>query len=361
MRVAVLHDHLSFIGGGERVALALAGAFDADLFVTDLDPGLPTRAGLRSVRATELGKAPRTPILRQERQAAAFRRAELPGYDVYVFSGNWAIEAAPRHRPNLWYCHTPTRVFYDLREDFLRDLSPPKRVAARAWIRRARPRYEADVATIGRVVANSRNVAGRVARYLHRSAEVVYPPVDTARYRFEEVGDFWLSVNRLSHEKRIELQVEALRQSPRERLVVVGGPQMGVDAKKFLRSLRPPKNVEFLGEVEEGRLIDLYAKCRGLLATSRDEDFGLAPVEAMAAGKPVIAVDEGGYRESVVPDQTGWLVSAAPESLARAMESAVGADLEGMRSACEAQARRFDTRAFIDAMQVQVRRAAEGK
>ncbi|TLZ70359.1 MAG: glycosyltransferase family 4 protein, partial [Methanobacteriota archaeon] len=182
MRVAVLHDHLSFIGGGERVALALAGAFDADLFVTDLDPGLPTRAGLRSVRATELGKAPRTPILRQERQAAAFRRAELPGYDVYVFSGNWAIEAAPRHRPNLWYCHTPTRVFYDLREDFLRDLSPPKRVAARAWIRRARPRYEADVATIGRVVANSRNVAGRVARYLHRSAEVVYPPVDTARY-----------------------------------------------------------------------------------------------------------------------------------------------------------------------------------
>src|SRR5437879_5564428 len=125
MRVAVLHDHLSFIGGGERVALALAAAFDADLFVTDLDPGLPTRAGLRSVRATELGKAPRTPILRQERQAAAFRRAELPGYDVYVFSGNWAIEAAPRHRPNLWYCHTPTRVFYDLREDFLRDLSPP--------------------------------------------------------------------------------------------------------------------------------------------------------------------------------------------------------------------------------------------
>jgi len=81
----------------------------------------------------------------------------------------------------------------------------------------------------------------------------------------------------------------------------------------------------------------------------------------MAAGKPVIAVDEGGYRESVVPDQTGWLVSAAPESLARAMESAVGADLEGMRAACEAQARRFDTRAFIDAMQVQVRRAAEGK
>src|SRR3989442_1297172 len=161
MRVAILHDHLSFIGGGERVAPALAVAFDADIFVT-------------------------------------------------------------------------------------------------------------DVATVGRIVANSQNVAGRVARYLHRSAEVVYPPVDTARYRFEELGDFWLSVNRLSHEKRIELQVEALRRSPRERLVVVGGPQMGVDAEKFLRSLRPPKNVEVLGEGGEGRLIDLYAKCPRLLAPSKD-------------------------------------------------------------------------------------------
>ena len=81
----------------------------------------------------------------------------------------------------------------------------------------------------------------------------------------------------------------------------------------------------------------------------------------MAAGKTVIAVDEGGYRESVVPDKTGWLVSANPESLERAMASAASTRLEGMRSACEAQARRFDTRAFIDAMQVHVRRAAEGK
>src|SRR3989441_12637039 len=84
MRVAVLHDHLSFIGGGERVALTLAAGFDADLFVTDLDPGLPTRAGLRGVPAAGPRKAPRTPILRQKRQAAAFRRAGLPGYDGHV-------------------------------------------------------------------------------------------------------------------------------------------------------------------------------------------------------------------------------------------------------------------------------------
>src|SRR2546422_6777546 len=78
MRVAVLHDHLSFIGGGERGAPALAAAFDADLFVTDLDPGPPTRAGLRSGRAAGLGEAPRTPIPRPERQTAAVPPPQLP-------------------------------------------------------------------------------------------------------------------------------------------------------------------------------------------------------------------------------------------------------------------------------------------
>src|SRR5256885_8379884 len=146
MRIAVLHDHLSFIGGGERVALALAAAFDADLFVTDLDPDLPTRAGLQGVRATELRRVPRTPILRQERQAAAFRRADLPGYDLYLFSGNWAIEAAARHRPGLWYCHTPVRVFYDLREGLLSRPSPPKSGGPRAGGHPGQPRDAARVA-----------------------------------------------------------------------------------------------------------------------------------------------------------------------------------------------------------------------
>jgi len=110
MRVAVLHDHLRFIGGGERVALTLASAFDADLYVTDLDPSLPARAGMRAVRVHEIARVPVRPPLRQDRQARAFMAATIPDHDVYVFSGNWSVFAAPRLRPNLWYCHTPVRV-----------------------------------------------------------------------------------------------------------------------------------------------------------------------------------------------------------------------------------------------------------
>lgn len=350
MRIAILHDHLRFIGGGERVALTLADAFDADLYVTDLDPSLPSRAGMAEVRVHEIAHVPSRPPIRQDRQARAFRTAEIPDHDVYVFSGNWAVFASPRLRPNIWYCYTPVRVFYDLQDSFLASLPAVQRWVARRWIERRRPDYEAAAAKVQRIIAISRTVQGRVERYFHRSAEVIHPPVDTSRYHFDRVGDPWLAVSRLSHEKRIGLLVETFRRLPRERLLVVGGGQIGVDTNRFIRSLNPPPNVDFLGEIPESKLIDLYATCRGLVAVSMDEDFGLTPVEAMAAGKAVIGVDEGGYRETVVPGETGWLVAANPVSLADRIAAVQPDRLEGMRAACERRAASFDSRAFVDRM-----------
>lgn len=358
MRVAILHDHMSFIGGGERLVLTLASALGADLYATDVHPEIPAKAGFPDVRVKELAQVPQTPLLRQTRQAKAFAHAELPAYDAYVLSGNWAIAAAEDHHPNLWYCHTPVRIFYDLERTFLADLSPAKRVAARTWIRRTRPKYEADVAHVDALVANSRNVAGRVERYLHRSADVVHPPVDVSRYRFERVGDTWLAVNRLSHEKRIGLQVETFRRLPRERLVVAGGPGVGVDAEAFVRSLKPPENVTFLGEVDEPRLRDLYATCRGFLATAQDEDFGMNVVEAMASGKAVVAADEGGYRETVVDGETGWLVPPTPAAFAEAISAATPERLEALRARCAARARTFDAVRFVEDMRARIERLA---
>lgn len=350
MRLAILHDHLRFIGGGERVALLLANALDADVYVTDRNPDLARKAGLPEARVTEIGRVPRMPLWRQSRQKALFEGARIPGYDGYILSGNWAVFAAARHRPNLWYCYTPVRVFYDLREPFLAGLSPWSRWAARRWIARVRPEYEAVATSVDRIVVLSRNVQDRVRRYLGREAEIAYPPVDVSRYRFHRVGDFWLSVNRLSHEKRLGLQVDAFRRLPDERLVVVGGPQMGVDAQRLVRSLDPPPNVTFVGEVDEPRLLELYATCRGLIATSIEEDFGLTPVEAMASGKAVVAVDEGGYRESIVPGETGWLVPPAAADLAEAIQGIDPDRLTSMRAACRERAEAFDVSRFVARM-----------
>ena len=360
MRVAVLHDHLSFIGGGERVALTLGSGLDADLYVTDLDPEVPGRAGMPPVRVHEIAKAPQRAPLRQDRQARAFREIAIPDYDAYILSGNWAVFAAPRLRPNLWYCHTPVRVFYDLRDSFVATLPRVQRWAAHRWIDRRRPEYEAAVAEVQSIVANSRNVATRIERFLHRRAPVVYPPVDTARYRFDRVGDEWLAVSRLSHEKRLKVLVETFRRLPNERLVIAGGPQVGVPTDRLLGSLDPPRNVDFLGEVPEPKLLDLYATCRGLVAVAEEEDFGLTPVEAMAAGKAVVAVDEGGYRETVVAGVTGWRVPPTEADLAAAISSIEIEDLEGMRTSCERAAAAFDTHIFLEQMRSMLRSTVEG-
>ena len=354
MRLAVLHDHLRFIGGGERVALTLADALDADLYVTDLDPTLPERAGMPGVAAVEIARVPSKPPLRQDRQARAFRDASIPDYDGYIFSGNWAVFAAPRLRPNLWYCYTPVRIFYDLREPFLASLPRLQRSLARRWIDRRRPRYEAAVNGVQRIAAVSRNAADRIQRFLHRTSDVVYPPVDTSRYRFVRVGEAWLAVSRLSHEKRLDLLIDTFRRLPRERLFIVGGTQTGVDAHRFIRALDPPSNVEFLGEIPEPKVQELYATCRGLVATALDEDFGLTPVEAMASGKAVVAVDEGGYRETIVHGMTGWLVPANSQALSATIGGATPEVLEQMREACRERARGFDTAVFVQRMRTLV-------
>src|SRR5207302_807517 len=158
--------------------------------------------GRREIRLLALSEG-----LRQRIRPSVLDRLGMPpddllsraihDHEVSVLSGNWAVFAAPRLHPNVWYCHTPVRVFYDLRDSFLGGLPRVRRWAARRWIEKRRPEYEAAVAAVQTIVANSRNVERRIDRYLHRTADVVYPPLDSSRYRFKEVGEAWLAVSRL--------------------------------------------------------------------------------------------------------------------------------------------------------------------
>ncbi len=351
MRVAVLHDFLSTIGGGEKVALTLARGIPADLYTTDVDEDVVRKAGFGGVEARSLGDLPRMAPLKQIRASLRFCRARLPDYDAYVMSGNWAHYAAARHGPSLLYCHTPVRAFYDLRDWTIQHLEGPHRqLAARLWIRFHRWWDQRSVARIDRIVANSENVRKRVRKYYGRSAAVVHPPVPTAKFQFKEVGDFWLSVNRLYPEKRLDLQMEIMRRLPLERLVVVGTGAPGDHSKGYRARLKPPPNVEFAGRVTEERLLELYGRCRGLITTAVDEDFGLTPVEAMASGKVVLATDEGGYRESVVHRDTGWLLPPTADAFVAKIQSLDIPTLEGMRWACQERAKVFDESAFIARM-----------
>jgi len=350
MRVAILHDFFGAIGGGERTVLTLARAWHAPVYTTEVNRASIERLGFGDVRLTSLGPvAPRAPL---KQIAASFRFAvSNVDADAYLLSGNWATYAARRHHPNVMYCYTPVRAFYDTRDSILRrQPSAVHRGLVRGWVAVHRAADRIAWTHVDEVVAISENTRRRIRLYMGRDARVVYPPTEVSRHRFEALEDFWLSVNRLYPEKRVEMQFEVFRRLPRERLVVVGGYAEGDHARDYVARLRPPPNVELLGEVDDAELLRLYARCRGVICTALDEDFGLTPVEAMASGKVALAVDEGGFRESIVPGETGWLLPADPEAFAERIRDLRDEDLASRSEVCRQRAQKFDVHFFIDRM-----------
>ena len=301
-RVALVHDWLTGMRGGERCLEVFCELFPtADLYTLLHVPGRVAPAIERRRIVTSLiQRLPQAE--RRYRQylplfPAAIGAFDLSGYDL-VLSSSHAVAKSVRVPPgarHVCYCFTPMRYVWDLYDDYF---GPRAGLAARvlmpplaAWLRRW------DRATAARVhhfVAISRFVAERIRRVYDRDADVIYPPVDVARFRVDDApGDFYLVVSALTPYKRVDLAVEACNRLGR-RLVVVG---TGPEARR-LGALAGP-TVELLGWRDDAQTAELYARCRALLFPPL-EDFGITPLEAMASGRPVIAFGQGGARETVV-------------------------------------------------------------
>lgn len=358
MKIAIFHDYIGAIGGGEKLVLTLARGLGADVITTDVDEDSVKKMGFEDANIISLGETVKLPPLKQISASLKFAMCDFSKeYDFFIFSGNWAHFAARRHKPNLYYCHTPVRAFYDLYYSFLQRQSFIRTLLFKAWVALHRPISEYYIKHVERILANSRNTQARVKKYLHRDSEVIYPPIDTSKYKFKESGDFWLSVNRLYPEKRIELQIEAFRQMPKEKLIIIGSYAAGDHASKYAEKVKHslPKNIELRGSVPEAVLIDLYSRCKGYITTAMDEDFGMTPVEAMASGKPVICVKEGGYLESMIDGITGILVKPEANDIILAIRT-ISKKPEAYRKACEQQSKNFDTHNFIESMKVELNR-----
>jgi len=350
MRIAIFHDYIGTIGGGEKLVLTLARELKADVITTDINKDSIENMEFGDINIISLGETVKLPPLKQISASIKFALCDFTGkYDFFIFSGNWAPFAAKRHKPNLLYCHTPVRAFYDLYDTFLDRQPLHIKPLFVLWVAIHRPLSEYYMKDVEKIVVNSKNTQSRVIKYMHRDAEIIYPPIDTSEYRFGKVGDFWLSVNRLYPEKRIELQMEAFKSMPKEKLIIVGNYAEGDHAAKYVENIlkKLPKNVEIRRSIPEEELIDLYANCKGLITTAMDEDFGMTPVEAMASGKPVIAVKEGGYLESVIDEVTGMLIGPNIYDIISAV-FAIEENPEKYRNACEGQAKKFDKSIFIE-------------
>ena len=258
MKIAIFHDYFGAIGGGERLAIAMAKILDADIITTDTDA---IRRLDPSVKVISLGKTISFPALKPISASLLFYFSDFStNYDYFIFSGNWAHFASRRHHPNMWYCNTPTRAFYDQYRNLLRKQNTLWRLPTWIWIMLHRRFDQSSIKNIDTIISNSENVKTRVMLFYNRNSTVIYPGIDILRFRCTEYGNYWLSVNRLYPGKRIELQIEAFRALPDQNLLIAGGYSTGDHASAYIRQLLRdlPPNVKILGEVSEETLLDLY-------------------------------------------------------------------------------------------------------
>jgi len=313
-RVALVHDWLTGQRGGEKVLEVLAEIFPrAPIYTLFHFRGSQAESiEKREIKTSFLQKFP---CLKKRYRLflplfpLAAELFDLSDYDLIISSSHCAAKGVipPPRALHISYIHSPVRYAWN---QYFSYFSPDRlsffsRLAIPPVIHWLRVWDESSSARVDHFVANSDNVARRIARYYRRGADVIHPPVDTDFFLPAEgtqSGDFYLIVSALVPYKRIDLAVEAFNLNG-ESLRIVG---LGPDFRRLRKRARP--NIEFLGQVSAEDLRSLYQRARAFLLPG-EEDFGIAVVEAQACGTPVIAYGRGGATESVIAGQTGLFFS----------------------------------------------------
>ena len=357
MRTAIFYNFMDNIGGAEIVCLILARELGADIYTTNINRQKIRKMGFEDVlpRIKSIGKVPLNSPWRQELALIRFRLLNLAGkYDLFIIEGEWAVSGAVNNRPNLWYAHSTLRELWDLNESLRQEKNFHNLLIFDFWTFLHRYLDRKYTETLDAKVCNSGTTRNRIIKYLHEDAKVIYPPVETKDYRCGKDKGYWLSVNRLLKQKRVDMQVKAFQMLPDEKLVIVGSYEKGSKPyEEYVSHLKKikPSNVEILHWVDDKRLKELYAHCRGFITTPVEEDFGLTAVEAMASGKPVIAPNSGGYKETVIDGKTGLLINNLDEKkLAEAVlkvEKELRKNPKKYMEACIKQAGKFDISVFV--------------
>jgi glycosyltransferase involved in cell wall biosynthesis len=343
----VAQDWLAAEAGSERVTLEFSRLLpDAQIYTSFFEPRIYGGA----IDPARVHTWPLQGLLGPTRHfrsllplyPAWFSLLDLRAYDL-VISSSVAFSHAVRTGPSAVhasYVYTPLRYAWDL-DTYLAgsSWSPLARIGARS-IRPLLRRW--DRATASRpdvLVGISEAVRTRIQRYWGRDAEVIYPPVDVAGTPLSTRDDgFLLVAARMLAYRRLDLAVDACTTLGRELVVVGDGPE------RARLETRAGGSVRFLGRVDRPALLDLFARCHAYLVPGI-EDFGIAPVEAMAAGKPVVGFRGGGVAETVIDGETGVLFDRQDAtSMAEAIERLEGIALS--RNAIRQRAEAFDTAVF---------------
>jgi glycosyltransferase involved in cell wall biosynthesis len=355
--VALVHDFLLDLRGAERVFLALCELYpEAPIYTPVYDEeGTEARFAHRDVRTSFLQRL--RPTARTFRALLPFYPSavesfDLSGYDVIVSSSSaWAHAViCDESAVHVSYCHNPFRYVWNDRDATLAERDPVTRAALRALFRRWRQWDWIAAQRVNRYVTNSRTTQARIRAYFGRESTVVHPPVDTGRFEPGPVGDHYLVLSELMHHKRIDVAVRAFNELGLPLVIAGDGPDM-----RHLRRAAGP-TVQFAGRVSDEEAARLLQSCRALVVTA-SEEFGIAAVEAQAAGRPAIAPSRGGALETVRDGVTGRLWEGGVKELKQAVASFDDSAVDP--HACVVNAKRFDSAVFRKAFPHELERALD--
>jgi glycosyltransferase involved in cell wall biosynthesis len=324
-RIAIVHDWLVTNAGAEKALKELVALYpDSDIFslvdfLTPKDREEIIRG--KSVHTTFIQKLPLAnrhfrnylPLFPK-----AIESLDLTEYDV-ILSSSWAVAKGVVRREgqlHICYCYTPIRYAWDLYDEYVSNLLQPKKFIVEKSLKKIR---EWDIESLDRVdhfIAISKFIQERIARLYSRDSTLIYPPVDTEKFKFcESKGEFYLTASRMVPYKKVGLIVEAFNRMSSKKLVVIGA---GEELKKIKGIAK--SNVTILGYQDDEVLVEYMQRAKGFVYGAI-EDFGIAPIEAMACGTPVIALNFGGTKETVIDGVTGvHFGSQSAESIIEAVE-----------------------------------------
>lgn len=372
-KTLVLHDTFLYKGGGERLILMIANALEADIASGFFSPGsYDLRAqGFKWAMIPlmpqfflhEFTWMPRKMAficknwLRHFGLKWAFSvnvRKLRDTYDTVILSGDCL--SATRHfqgKKVLYYCHTIPRYLFDQREQY--EQKVPKIILPlyRFMTRVFRKAYLRDLSDIKHLLTNSKNTQKRIKTFTDRDAEILYPPVDTDFFcpaDTEQEKGYFLSFARLSWIKRVDRIVLAFQQMPEEKLIITYGKN---DPEKAnIQSLIVwYNNISMRESPSDEELKSLIRGAKATIYVPVDEDFGMSPVESMACGTPVIGVDDGGLKESIIDGKTGILINprCEPQDIIDAVHALPGKQITAW--ICVQRAADFDLRTFTKKLQ----------
>ena len=346
----ILHDAFAFKGGGERLVYLLCRDLEADLAFGYRNKKTFNLDEL-SNNLINLESESKLPAWRTIKRLHTFRNKTkfLYRYKNVIYTGQNSSLAVSNHSEgkNIYYCFTPPRSMYDLKESHLASQTPLERLRHVLYNTFYQPLYENAIRKMDVILADSKNVQNRIQKFLGLESTVLYPPCDVDKFNWMGQDDYYLSTARLTSYKRVDIIIQAFIKLPQKRLVIAS---TGPDEKRLKQLAEGFDNIQFTGDINDNELKNLIGNAIATIYIPIDEDFGISPVESMAAGKPVIGSGEGGLLETVIHGETGWLSSPniSVEELVQMLDAANPKLARSMRFSCEKQATGFRTELFIN-------------